>query len=291
MKENLVSHKRIRKIFIAFLLMFFSTAVFAKTVSSPKSVVALSRSVSQMWLLSGGKLSGTTDDALDLENIENAVSVGSLTTCSLEKIVSLNPDLVLLTYDIPLHKKIAVQLKSFGIKTYVVDVKTFDDYAKIMSDFTDITKRKDLYKKNVEEIKQQIEKIILRAEKINTHPTYLFLRVSSVKNKVLKNHFGNEIFENLGLKPILNDESLLDEISIEALVKLNPDYIFIVSQGNQKKAEESFIKAYQSNSAWKTLSAVKENHVKMLPKEIFNYKPNDRWAEAYKFIYEYVYEK
>ena len=34
-------------------------------------------------------------------------------------------------------------------KTYIADVKNFDDYDKVISDFTDYTGRKDLYKKNV----------------------------------------------------------------------------------------------------------------------------------------------
>ena len=259
-----------------------------------KKAVALSKSVAEMWLLAGGEVSATTDDGLELEGAKNAVSVGGLTTASLEAIISVNPELVIMTLDIPLHKKIHTSLRDFGIKTYIADVKSFADYEKVMSDFTSLTGRKDLYDKNVVQIKKAIEKIVKKAVvpsaglSVAATPapseTYLFLRVSSTKNKVLKDHFGNEIFQNLGLKSIVSDDSPLDEIGIEAIVNADPDYIFVVAQGDQKKADEAFYKAYKNNPAWAGLSAVKNDRVFMLPKELFNYKPNARWAEAYEIV-------
>ena len=267
-------------------------ADLAKKTNAPESVVALSKSIADMWLLSGGKLSGTTTDALELEGIGNAVSVGTLTTSSVEAILSLNPDLVLLTQDIPVHKKLNANLSSLGVKTYIVDVKFFADYEKVMRDFTNLTGRDDLFEKNVAQVKSEIEKI--RAERKskagNDSETYLFLRASPTKNKVLKEHFGNEILEGLGLKSIVSDKNSLDDLSVEAIIASDPDYIFVVAQGSEKNAEEAFHRAFESNPAWSSLSAVKNGRVKMIPRELFNYKPNARWAEAYEYIAHYLDE-
>ena len=295
--------KNLKKSFLLTILVFGvsrGAGVFAapKSLSSPKlpatrKTVALSKSVAQMWLLAGGEISATTDDGLELEGAKNAVSVGGLTTASLEAILSVNPELVLMTLDIPLHKKIHASLRDFGIKTYIADVKSFSDYEKVMADFTALTGRKDLYDKNVVQVKREIEKVLKKAgtPKVSatsadpTAPaTYLLLRVSSAKNKVLKDHFGNEIFQAFGLKSIISDDSPLDEIGVEAIVNADPDYIFVVAQGEQKRADEAFYKAYKSNPAWAGLTAVKNDRVFMLPKELFNYKPNDRWAEAYEVV-------
>ena len=134
----------IRNLFFILLFNFLGTGLWAKE----KNVVALSKSLAEMWLLAGGKLSGLTDDALELPECKNAVSVGSTHTASFEAIISLNPDLVLLTQDIPSHKKLHLNLNSLGIQVYVVDVKNFSDYEKVMRDFTSMTGRKDLYQKN-----------------------------------------------------------------------------------------------------------------------------------------------
>jgi len=262
------------------LLLIFVSPMFAKT---PKNVVALSKSVAELWSLSGGTIAGTTDDALELEGAENAVSVGTLTTASLEAILSVNPELVILTLDIPLHKTLNGNLKNLGIKTYIADVKSFGDYEKVMSDFTKLTGRKDLYQKNVVDVKNHISSI--KADfKGKSNGTYYFVRVSAAKNKVMKNHFANEIFTDLGFTSIIDDDSLLDELSVEELLAKNPDYIFVVMQGNEKKAEASFKTAYENNPVWKELEAVKNRRVIVLPKDLFNYKPNARWAEAYEVI-------
>ena len=224
--------------------------------------------------------------SLELEGAKNAVSVGGLTTASLEAILSVSPELVIMTLDIPLHKKINASLRDCGIKTYIADVKSFADYEKVMSDFTALTGRKDLYEKNVLQVKRAIEKVVKKAgAPVGAAPaTYLFLRVSSTKNKVLKDHFANEIFRDFGLKSIVSDDSPLDEIGIEAIVNADPDYIFVVAQGDQKRADEAFYKAYKSNPAWAGLTAVKNDRVFMLPKELFNYKPNASWAQAYEVV-------
>lgn len=272
---------------LSFLSSFF--LLFAENLKkNPQNVVGLSKSVSQMWLLSGGKLVGTTDDSFELENIGNAISVGTLTTTNLEGIVSLNPDLVILTLDIPVHKKIAENLQNLGIKTYIVDVKKFDDYKKVMKDFADLTGRSDLYQKNVLDVENQIERIVEKNHQEKKGKTYLFFRVSSTKNKVLKNHFGNEIFTNLGLTFVVKNDNSLDELSMEAILNENPDYIFVVAQGNQKKAYEAFYNAFEKNPVWKELKAVKNKNVFMLPKELFNYKPNENWANAYQYVVDLI---
>ena len=303
MKVKIKFLTNLKKSFLLTILIFGVSRgadVFAAptSLSSPKlpatrKAVALSKSVAEMWLLAGGEISATTDDGLELEGAKNALSVGGLTTASLEAILSVNPELVLMTLDTPLHKKIHASLRDFGIKTYIADVKSFSDYEKVMADFTALTGRKDLYDKNVVQVKRDIEKVLKKAgtpkgSTTSADPTapvtYLFLRVSSAKNKVLKDHFGNEIFQAFGLKSIISDDSPLDEIGVEAIVNADPDYIFVVAQGDQKRADEAFYKAYKSNPAWAGLTAVKNDRVFMLPKELFNYKPNDRWAEAYEVV-------
>ncbi len=307
MKAKIKFLNNLKKSILSAVLIFGTTVtggagLFAASskAKSPagKKTVALSKSVAEMWRLAGGEVSATTDYGLELEGAKNAISVGGLTIASLEAIISVNPELVIMTLDIPLHKKIHASLRDFGIKTYIADVKSFADYEKVMTDFTALTGRKDLYDKNVVQVKKAIEKVVKKnAQKVaaltrspaagrsgaaasEASATYLFLRVSSAKNKVLKDHFGNEIFQGFGLKSIVSDDSPLDEIGVEAIVNADPDYIFVVAQGDQKRADEAFYKAYKSNPAWAGLTAVKNDRVFMLPKELFKYKPNDRWAEA-----------
>ncbi len=292
-------------IFFTLLLIFLSPVFATQNLSqnalkqnlieenkSPKSVVALSKSVAQMWLLVGGKLSGCTSDALELPEINSDVSVvGTLTTTSLESIFSLNPDFVILTKDIPIHKNLKTNLENLDVQVYVVDVKSFSDYENVMKDFTSLTNRSDLYKKNVQDVKENFTKYIEKAKSKNPEKklTYIFFRVSATKNKILKEHFANEIFQNLNLQNVISDKNSLTELNVESLLTYDPDIIFVVSQGNEKKAKDIFSQVFEKNPIWSQLSAVKNNQVYVLPKELFNYKPNNNWDKAYAYIFNLIY--
>ncbi len=76
--------------------------------SAPLTVAAVSKSIGDLWLLSGGELAGMTEDGMDLEGItENTEIIGTVTNPSLEAIAALSPDLVLLSGELPTHKKLA----------------------------------------------------------------------------------------------------------------------------------------------------------------------------------------
>ena len=44
------------------------------------------------------------------------------------------------------------------------------------------------------------------------------------------------------------------------------------------------------NPAWQGLTAVQEGRVYVLPRDLFHYKPNARWAESYAYLYELLFE-
>lgn len=252
-------------------------------------VVALSKSVSEMWLLAGGSLVGATEDALELEGMtDGAQIIGTVSKPNVETVVSLNPDAVMMTLDLPSHKKFKEELDSLGINVVTVDIESFQDYDETMREFTTITGRDDLYKKNVTEVKERIDAILKEydADK-NPDKTYLFLRVSATKNKAMKDdYFGCEIIDSFGIQNIAYDNSSLDELSLEAITISDPDYIFIIYQGKEKEAMSVLEEEFTSKDVWKKLTAVTKNQVHMLPKDLFQYKPNARWDEAYRYIYE-----
>ena len=93
-----------------------SAETAAAEESAPLTVAAVSRSIGDLWLLAGGELAGMTEDGMDLEGItENTEVIGTVTNPSLEAIAALSPDLVLLSGELPTHKKLAEELESRGI--------------------------------------------------------------------------------------------------------------------------------------------------------------------------------
>lgn len=248
-------------------------------------VVAASRSLAQMAILAGMPPVGVTEDATDLDGLPADVeTVGTPAKPSLEKIVALEPTLVLITAEVPTQKGLESSLDSAGIAWRDVDVNNFDDYATHMAALTEMSGRDDLYQANVTDVSDAIAKVEESAADL-PQVSYLALLVSSTKAKVAKSdYFACEIFDNLQMANVAEDDSSLDDLSVEAIVAADPTYVFVIPRGDEDKAKEVFEQDFQAQPAWASLSAVQAGRINVLPKDLFEYKPNERWAEAYSYI-------
>ena len=84
-----------------------------------------------------------------------------------------------------------------------------------------------------------------------------------------------------------SDSSLLENLSIEYILKENPDYIFITQRGDDMEGMKKFVGQYfVDHPLWNELDAVKEGRVYFMEKALYNLKPNHRWGEAYKKLQE-----
>lgn len=75
-----------------------------------------------------------------------------------------------------------------------------------------------------------------------------------------------------------NNESLLEDLSMEQMVALEPEFIFIATMGEEDAAQEQIKNTLLQHPAWSNLKAVKNDNVVFLPKELFHYKPNEKWG-------------
>lgn len=257
----------------------------------PEKVIALSKSNAELWLLAGGSLAATSEDAMDLEGISpETVSLGDMDHVSLEAVAALEPDMMILFSTDPAQKALGEAAEGIGLNVFYTNIDSFEDYAEVMRDLTQMTRREDLYRKYVADVETQIVDICSMVSQNAGEGTYLLLHVSATKSKVEKNdYFACEIMNDLGLKNIAADDSGFNELSMEQVAASDPDYIFVVPRGDETKAMESFDELFRSHPAWSSLSAVKDQNFYLLSKEFFGLKPNARWAESYRQAYELLY--
>ena len=86
------------------------------------------------------------------------------------------------------------------------------------------------------------------------------------------------------------ENSLLDNLSMEAIIRAQPDYIFVVVQGADTTEAETLLEStLLSNPAWSTLTAVREGRYHVLDNALYNLKPNTRWGEAYEELSQILY--
>ena len=97
------------------------------------------------------------------------------------------------------------------------------------------------------------------------------------------------MLSELGAYNIADDAPvLLDGLSIEHILEQNPDYIFIATMGDESAAR-AYMDSVLAQRAWQQLDAVKEGRYTYLPKDLFQFKPNSRWDEAYQYLKDVLY--
>lgn len=267
---------------------------------NPERVASLLGSFSDVWLLSGGKLCASAEDAWDDFGLQldDAVNLGGAHSPSLELLISADPDFVIASASTASNVEMKGSLEAMGITVAYFDVDSFNDYLQMLDICTSITGRKDLYRQNGLAIKEQIDGIkagYARLDIPQNERKILLLRSASsfVKAKGSRGTILGEMLADMGCINIADSNtSLLDNLSVEAVIREEPYHIFAVTMGsNTEAAKQSLENMIKENPAWRELDAVKNGRLHIMDKALFNLKPNARWAESYGVLYEKLTEK
>lgn len=260
---------------------------------SPKRVAALIGSFADIWMLAGGEVCATAADAWEDFglSLDDAVNIGGAHSPSLELLISSNPEFVIASASTASNLEMKDTLESMGIVVAYFDVDHFEDYLSMLKICTDITGRKDLYGQNGLAIKEQIDGIkeqYQNADIPENERKVLLLRAAStfVKAKSSRGTVLGEMLCDMGCVNIADsDASLLENLSVEAVIREEPYHIFVVTMGNDtEKATKTLEKMIAENPAWSTLDAVRSERLHIMDKKLFNLKPNARFAEAYETL-------
>ena len=262
----------------------------------PERAAVLFSSLADVWKTAGGRCAITVGDSVERGFAdESAVLVddGSGRTINLELLLEAKPDFVLYSAAIQGQAECARILREAGIPTAGIEVDTVGDYLKLLKICTDLLDTPAAYETYGTQVAQRVESILETARARTDTPSLLFVRTGSsakyTKAKTADNHFVGVMLDELGGRNIADAAPvLLDGLSTEEIVLQDPDMILYTTMGKSADAE-AYMQSLLADPAWKTLSAVREGRVILLPKELFQYKPNARWDEAYQFLFDTLY--
>ena len=266
------------------------------TMNRPQRVAVMIGSFADVWCLAGGKdtivaAAGDTWTQFDLGLSEEVANLGAVREPNVEALLASNPDFVIGSTKTSADVALVEELEEMGIPCAMFNVSTFDDYLRMLKICTDLTGKPENYETYGTALEAQVE--AAKAMATGEAPTVLYVRASgsSCKVKNSQNTVLGEMLADLGCINIADSETgLLEELSMETIIKSDPDFIFAVLQGSDiAKPQASLETALLSNPAWEGLTAVREGRFHILDQKLYNLKPNAKWGDAYEQLAQIIY--
>lgn len=261
----------------------------------PEKVAVLFSSYADVWQLAGGEAAITVGESVErgfAADTALLVDDGAGKTINTELLVSYEPDFVICSADIEAQVAAAELLREAGIPCGVFRVESFDDYLNMLNICTQITGNAAAYEEHGVQVGERIDAILSGVE-AESGKNILFIRSgssnSSAKAKTAKENFVCAMLKELGTYNIAeNAPVLLDGLSIEEILTADPDYIFISTMGKESEAK-AYMDGVLAGEDWSRLTAIQEDNYCYLPKDLFQFKPNAKWDEAYQYLIDLLY--
>lgn len=262
----------------------------------PKKVAVLLSSLADLWITAGGTVDITVGETVERNLVPEhtpLVDAGAGKTVDTERLIALQPDLVIYSADLSGQLECADTLEKVGIPAAGFHVETFDDYLRVLKTATEILETPQQYEIYGTQVQAQIERLLAIARDQTEQPEILFVRAGSTakvtKAKTADTHFVCAMLKDLGAVNIAERATvLLEGLSTEEILVADPACIFYTTMGDEAAAV-AYMEGLIHDPIWQNMTAVKTDAVYCLPKSLFQYKPNARWAEAYTYLITLLY--
>ena len=269
-----------------------------KVTTSPARTVICYPSLLEIWLDCGGFPAGmhTPRKAEPLPpGLENVPHVGSYMHPNMEAVVRLKPDLVILSGMTGRHRAFGELLRKSGIEVLHLKYDNYSDYARIAGIFSSILATRSA-STVCGKVQKEVDSIIRRCSG-RKGPSFLVLFFNGAEFRAETNRaHAAYIFAALGGRNILNSTGFAvraERISFspEELLLKDSDCIFLVPGAKSEALNREAFRKFQENPSMRNLKAVRTNRLHILPSDLFQYKPNHRFPEAFRYAENLLYGK
>lgn len=274
-----------------------STGATITLHTQPERVAVLFSSYAEIWTLAGGEVSITVGESVERGFVPDGVTLvdsGAGKTIDHELLLAAQPDFIIGSADIAAQVETCELLSGSGIPCALFRVDTVEDYLSMLEICTHITGNAHAYDQYGTAVEAEVRAILEKTAALNAQrKEILFIRAgsqySSTKAKRAPDNFVCTMLDELGAHNMADDAPmLLDGLSLEEILLRNPDYIFLTTMGDEDAAK-SYIEDLFRQEGWSDLTAVKTGNYTFLPKDLFHFKPNARWGEAYAYLAELLH--
>ena len=240
-------------ILVIFLLVILASA-HEINGSSPKRIISLSPSITEILFEIG---SGNQVIAVDnLSNYPNEAPISDISAYdpNVEAISLLNPDLVILSYNI---KNLKAALKKIGIETiYLPAPLNFEDILDQIDYLGLKTGNEDKAKNLISKMKVRMK--TLQKLRENEKATKIYHEIDPNYYSPSKFSFIGDIYQKLNYKNVANNADISNlgypKLSPELIISENPDLIVLPGKDNK------YVEKVKLRPGWGYIEAVKKNN-------------------------------
>ena len=240
-------------ILVIFLLVILASA-HEINGSSPKRIISLSPSITEILFEIG---SGNQVIAVDnLSNYPNEAPISDISAYdpNVEAISLLNPDLVILSYNI---KNLKTALKKIGIETiYLPAPLNFEDILDQIDYLGLQTGNEDKAKKLISKMKNRMK--TLQKLRENEKATKIYHEIDPNYYSPSKFSFIGDIYQKLNYKNVADKADISNlgypKLSPELIISENPDLIVLPGKDNK------YVEKVKLRPGWGYIEAVKKNN-------------------------------
>jgi iron complex transport system substrate-binding protein len=247
-----------------------------KIPHSPKRIISLAPSITEILFALGltDEIAGVTDFCDYPEIAAKKPRIGGFTNASIEKIVSLKPDLIIGIKDG--NRMDALQgLNDLGFSIYVIDPKGVDGVTKTIKNIGEVAGREDESIRIVRSILSRKERIASLTRTL-PKPKVFFQIGTGPTITVGRGTLADDLIRLSGGRSVSEDESTVYPFySIETLLSKAPEMI-IMSSMEGKKDHSNQIEKWQN---WKSIPAVKRNAIYVVDSNLVD-RPTPRIIEG-----------
>lgn len=227
------------------------------------------------------------------EKAKGIENVGGITTVNTEKLLSLKPDLVIGSTSF--HRDLASVLDASHVPFALFTLSSYSDLKEKAQLFGKLAGTEAKATEALTKLDQQINDLTAKVPTVQA-PTFIMLNITPSSISVQReNTVGIEVAEMLHMKNVAatlagsQKSPSTAPFSLEKIVELNPDYVFILIHGAREDGEEKIKSDLASQPAWSSLRAVKEKRMAILPSDLLLSNPGFRLNESVEYLAKLVY--
>jgi iron complex transport system substrate-binding protein len=226
----------------------------------------------------GDRLVGVSEYSDHPPAAKTKPSIGMPVNPSLEAVVGARPDLVLATTSINFAKTVDA-LSHLGIAVYTTDPHSVDGTLRSISDIGEVIGESSRADALVATLRSRLN--ALKVQLAGTAPVNaLFVVWEDPLISIGDNTFIADALRWAGVQSVIHTKQNWPQISMEEVVKVNPDYIVYADNqmgeyGNDsstpadlRTAISRHLAELRREPAWRNLAAVREGHIAVVDEEI-----------------------